>query len=33
MHKNLEFLIKSDIEKDNIFKLGKLLVQLGANLS
>lgn len=33
MHHNLEFIIKSDIEKDNIFKVGRLLIQLATNLS
>lgn len=32
-HKNLEFVIKTDIEKDTIFKIGRLLVQLALNLS
>ena len=32
-HKNLEFVIKADIEKEVIFRIGRLLVQLAANFA
>lgn len=33
LERNLEFVIKSDITKDQIFKIGRLLIQMGVNFS